>query len=166
MKQLTIDLETTGLSVYKDRIVQISMLQDINGYLRQKTMLFNPGIKISEGAMRVHNITNEMVKDKPPFSYYASMIKNIIEESDVILTYNGTNFDLPLLAFELLRCGYDLPKKVHIDVYSMISELERSKRLSDVYLRYTGSKMEGAHDAGNDTMATWEVYKKILEKLS
>lgn len=166
MKQLFLDIESTGLSVWKDRIIQISLLYIDSNIQKQKTILINPTIPISEGAQRVHNISDEQVCNVPTFDYYAKSIFDLINKCDVVLTYNGTNFDIPMLAFELLRCGYDLPKKIHIDVYSQISDLERSKRLSDVYLRYTGEKMEGAHDAGIDVLATWRVYEEILKKLS
>ena len=166
MKQLILDIESTGLSIWKDRIIQISLMYIDSSIQKHKTVLINPTIPISEGAFRVHKISDSIVSSQPTFTYYAESIFNLINKCDVIITYNGTNFDLPMIAFELLRCGYDLPKKTHIDVYSIISDLERSKKLSDVYLRYVGQKMEGAHDAGNDVINTWKIYEEILKKLS
>jgi DNA polymerase-3 subunit epsilon len=166
MRQIILDIESTGLSVYRDRIVQISLMYIDTSMQKQKTILINPTIPISEGAHRIHKISDSQVASKPTFDYYAKSIFDLINKCDVIITYNGTNFDLPILAFELLRCGYDLPQKVHIDIYSQISELERSKRLSDVYLRYVGEKMEGAHSADCDVIATWKIYEEILKKLS
>ena len=166
MKQIILDIESTGLSTYRDRIVQISLMYIDPFIQKQKTILINPTIPISEGAQRVHKISDIQVSSEPTFDYYAQSIFDLINKCDVIITYNGTNFDLPMLAFELLRCGYDLPHKTHIDVYSIISDLERSKRLSDVYLRYVGEKMLGAHSADCDVIATWKIYEEILKKLS
>lgn len=161
MKTLWIDLESTGLSVWKDRIVQIGMI-----YQNKTSCLFiNPECPIPEQATYIHKITNEMVKDAHHFSYYAPKLYNLFMECDAYGTYNGRKFDIPLLAFEMKRCGFDLPDKPITDVYEMIQDLEKSKKLKDVYLRFLGREMNNnAHRADYDIQCTYELYNQLLNK--
>jgi DNA polymerase-3 subunit epsilon len=164
MKLLFYDVESTGLSVFHDRIIQISITLIDGDISKSKTILINPTIPISEGAYRVHNITDDIVKNSPTFPEVADKIYNLFDQCDWIITYNGTTFDLPMLACEFLRCGYEMPTKTHFDVYHMVQEKEKSKKLKDVYFRYTGEIMKNAHDAQADVaglIRVWNYINKI-----
>lgn len=156
-----LDIETTGLEIWKVRIVQICLMFGDN----IKTIRINPGVKISEGAQRVHNISDEDVKDLPTFSHWAQRIYDILNKSDGYIGYNIKLYDLPILNQELLRCGYELPDKIVIDVLDQVKTFEPDRKLSSVYLRYFGEKLSGAHSADVDVMATKRIMEYIQEKL-
>ena len=161
MKLLFFDIESTGLIVHKDRIVQISLTLIDGEIIKSKTILINPTIPISEGAYRVHKITDDVVKDSPKFSEVADKIHNLFQQCDWVITYNGDIFDIPMLACEFLRCGLEMPAKTSFDVYKMVQEKEKSKKLKDVYFRYTGKQLLGAHDASIDVGGLIEVWNYI-----
>lgn len=162
------DLETTGTSVTRDRIVQIAAVKIDSNYNvipgTQKKILINPSIPIPAGATKVHGITDEMVKDEPVFSDYAkSMFKYFSEP--VIAGYNIRNYDVPLLSEEFARCGivWPSPDVKIIDQYKIFS-LNEKRDLSSALKFYTGETMEGAHDAENDNLATIKIFKGQLDK--
>jgi len=162
MKQLYIDLETTGLEVQKARICQIGLIYKN----KQKSVLINPSIHIPQEASNIHKIYDEMVLNSPTFTDISKPLYKLILDCDFVVGYNIRKYDWPILYIEFLRIGIELPHKPIIDVYEMISDIEKSRRLKDVYLRLTGNKLEGIHDALNDIIATKKVYEEILKKLS
>lgn len=159
---LYFDLETTGLEVWKEKIVQMAIMYNDGS----KCILVNPGISIPEQASYVHKITDEMVKDCPPFSYYAPHIYKLLLKCDAYSGYNIRKFDLPILALEMSRCGYQIPVKPVIDIFEIVNGYEPDKKLGSVYLRYFNEKLEGAHDALHDVKATKRIHEFILKKLS
>ena len=158
-KQLFFDLETTGLSTWRDRIVEIGILYQG----KQKKIRFNPTIRIPEGASRVHNIFDKDVVDCPKFDEFADIIFRLFCDADCWIGYNLNKYDLPLLQTELLRVNskYVLPNRPIIDVYELINSLFGSKKLKDIYLVLSGEKLEGAHDSIQDILATQKLYEII-----
>jgi len=162
MKLLFIDLETTALEVQNAKIMQIGLIYQN----KERSILINPLVQIPQEASNIHKITDDMVLNAPTFSELANPILNIIKDCDAIVGYNCRRYDIPILYIEFLRCGIEMPQKLIIDVYEQISEIERSRKLKDVYLRLVGEKLDGAHDALVDIRATKKVYEEILKKLS
>ena len=120
------DLETTGIDVSKDRIVEISILKVFpNGNRESKTWLVNPTIPIPAQATAVHGITNEKVAGEPTFKELAKQVHNFIKDAD-LAGYNSDRFDIPLLAEELLRAGvdFDLKNRVTVDVQTIFHKME------------------------------------------
>ncbi|RKW04989.1 MAG: 3'-5' exonuclease, partial [Capnocytophaga sp.] len=121
------DLETTGIDVSKDRIVEISILKVFpNGNRESKTWLVNPTIPIPAQATAVHGITNEKVAGEPTFKELAKQVHNFIKDAD-LAGYNSDRFDIPLLAEELLRAGvdFDLKNSVTVDVQTIFHKMEQ-----------------------------------------
>ena len=101
------DLETTGISITKDRIVEISILKvNPDGSEEKKTWLVNPEMEIPQGSIDVHGITNEKVATEPTFKELASKVNEMIAGCD-LAGFNSNRFDIPLLAEELMRAGID-----------------------------------------------------------
>lgn len=158
------DLETTGVDVVKDRIVEISYLKVYpNGKEEQKTQRINPEMHIPEQATAIHGITDDDVKDCPLFKDYAKNLAKILEGAD-LGGFNSNKFDIPLLAEEFLRVGvdFDFHKRRFIDVQVIFHKMER-RTLSAAYKFYCGKELEGAHGAAADTKATYEVLKAQLD---
>ena len=154
------DLETDSLLTYKAKIIQIGFIyQGIS-----KEILVNPQKPIAVQASNVNKIYDDDVKNAPIFSQIAPKLMKILEECDAYVTFNGDSYDLPILALELQRCGYSLPDKISLDVFKMVQMYEGSKKLSDVYLRYTGKTMKGAHQALCDVNGTMEVFNFLQGK--
>jgi DNA polymerase III subunit epsilon len=156
---LFFDLETTGLDIQKDRIVQIATIKLLmDGSTEEKKYLFNPQILISPEASAVHGITDEMVQGAPFFTQYAKSLADYMHGCD-IAGFNSDYFDFPLLIKEFNRCGIvDFPNWDFnlVDVLKY-EKLLKPNNLSEVYKRYTGKTLEGAHDALNDVRATLEI---------
>ena len=115
------DLETTGINITKDRIVEISILKIFpNGNKESKTWLVNPMIPIPPETTAVHGITNEKVKDAPTFKQISKKIFEMIKDSN-LAGFNSDRFDIPLLAEEMLRCEIDINFKKYpsIDVQNI-----------------------------------------------
>src|SRR5690606_18483258 len=105
------DLETTGIDVARDRIVEIAILKVFpNGNKESKTWLVNPTIPIPAHSTPVHGITNEKVANEPTFKELAPHVYNMIKDAD-LAGYNSDRFDIPLLAEELLRADVDFDMK-------------------------------------------------------
>lgn len=159
------DLETTGLDITKDRIIEISILKI---YPDQKeetyTRRINPTIPISEVAKKITGITDEDVKDKPTFGEVAKEVMKFIGNSD-IAGYNSNRFDLPLLAEEFARCDidFDIKNRNIIDV-QVIYHKKEQRTLSAAYKFYCNKDLENAHTAEADTRATYEVLLQQIEK--
>ena len=159
------DLETTGIDVAKDRIVEISILKIFpNGNKESKTWLVNPEMTIPPQVIAVHGITNEKVANEPTFSTLAPTVYNIIKDSD-LGGYNSDRFDIPLLAEELLRAGidFDMKNRVSVDVQTIFHKMEE-RTLSAALKFYCGKNLDNAHSAAADTMATYEILKSQLER--
>jgi DNA polymerase-3 subunit epsilon len=159
------DLETTGIEVAKDRIVEISILKVFpNGNKESKTWLVNPTIPIPAQATEVHHITNEKVANEPTFKELAPQIYAMIKDSD-LAGYNSDRFDIPLLAEELLRASidFDMKNRVAVDVQTIFHKKEE-RTLSAAYKFYCNSSLENAHSAAADTNATYEILKAQLDR--
>lgn len=159
------DLETTGVNIVKDRIVEISVLKIFpNGKEEQKTIRVNPEMHIPEEASKVHGIYDEDVKDCPTFKGIARELAHYIEGCD-LGGYNSNRFDIPLLAEEFLRVevDFDMSKRKFVDVQTIFHKMEQ-RTLSAAYQFYCGKSLEDAHTAAADTQATYEVLKAQLDR--
>ena len=159
------DLETTGVNIGTDRIVEISVLKVFpNGNKESKTWLVNPEIEIPQGAIDVHGITNEQVVTEPTFKELAPTVNKMIAGCD-LAGFNSNRFDIPLLAEELMRAGIDFDMKTRkaIDVQVIFHKKEQ-RTLGAGYQFYCGKELEGAHGAEADTNATYEILLAQLDK--
>lgn len=159
------DLETTGINIAKDRIVEISILKVYpNGNKESKTWLVNPEIEIPKEATAIHGITNEKVVTEPTFNELAQEIKKLIEGCD-LAGFNSNRFDIPLLAEEMLRAelDFDMKDRVAVDVQVIFHKKEQ-RTLSAAYQYYCDKNLENAHSAEADTIATYEILKAQLDK--
>lgn len=159
------DLESTGLSVIRDRIVQIGILKFEPGNPEPKelNMLINPGIPISEEAMSVHGILPKDLANKPTFQQVAQKIWDFIGDAD-LGGYNSNRFDVPLLMEEFARVGmeFSIDKRRLIDVQRIFYKME-PRTLSAALKFYCNKKMESAHDALADVRATVDVFMGQLK---
>jgi DNA polymerase-3 subunit epsilon len=161
------DLETTGINIASDRIIELSYLKvDLNGGETSKTYLINPGIPIPPKVTAIHGIKDEDVKDSPTFNEIAKNLAREFEGCD-LAGYNSTKFDIPLLAEEFLRAGVDidLKKRKFVDVQIIFMKME-PRTLSAAYKFYCDKELEGAHGARADTLATYEVLQSQLDRYS
>ena len=159
------DLETTGVNISKDRIIEISLLKVApNGKEENKTRRINPGIPIPPEATAIHGISDEDVKDCPTFKEIAKSLAAQIEGCD-LAGFNSNRFDIPLLAEEFLRADVDidLSKRKFVDVQTIFHKMEQ-RTLSAAYKFYCGKSLEDAHSAAADTFATYEVLKAQLDR--
>ena len=159
------DLETTGVDVAKDRIVELCYIKVFpNGNEESKSMRINPGIPIPKKASDVHGITDEDVKDCPYFKDIAADLYKTFDGCD-LAGFNSNKFDIPLLCEEFLRLGmdFDVAKRRCIDVQNIYHKLER-RTLVAAYQYYCGKDLENAHSALADTRATLEVLEAQLDK--
>jgi len=153
------DLETTGVNISTDRIVEISLVKQMpNGDKESKTWLVNPEMHIPEGASDVHHIYDKDVCDCRTFKELAPEILAFIDDCD-LAGYNSNHFDVPMLQEELLRVGMDVDlKKEHhfVDAF-VIFQKHTPRTLTAAYRHYCNKELEGAHGANADTEATREV---------
>ena len=159
------DLETTGVSIAKDRIVEISILKIFpNGNKESKTWLVNPEMEIPKESSDIHGITNEKVVTEPTFNELAQQVSEMIAGCD-LAGFNSNRFDIPLLAEEMLRAdvNFDMKDRVAIDV-QVIFHKKEERTLSAGYKFYCGESLENAHSAEADTLATYEILKAQLDK--
>lgn len=159
------DLETTGVQVATDRIVEISILKVYpNGNKESLTLRVNPGIPIPPESTAIHGISDQMVADEPTFKELATRIYTMIKDSD-LAGFNSNRFDIPLLAEELLRAeiDFDLKKALAVDVQTIFHKMEK-RTLEAAYMFYCDKTLEDAHSAEADTMATYEVLKAQLSR--
>ena len=161
------DLETTGINIASDRIVEISYLKvDLNGNESTKTLRLNPEMPIPEKVVAIHGISNEDVKDAPTFNEVAKSIARDFEGCD-LGGYNSVRFDIPLLAEEFLRAGVDidLKRRKFVDVQVIFMKME-PRTLSAAYKFFANKELENAHSAEADTRATYEVLQAQLDRYS
>jgi DNA polymerase-3 subunit epsilon len=159
------DLETTGINIANDKIVEISILKVFpNGNKESKTWLVNPEMEIPQGSIDVHGITNEKVATEPTFKELASKVNEMIAGCD-LAGFNSNRFDIPLLAEELMRAGidFDMKNRKAIDVQVIFHKKEQ-RTLSAGYQFYCEKELEGAHGAEADTNATYEILLAQLTK--
>ena len=159
------DLETTGLNVGVDRIVEISLLKlHPNQKEEIKTFRVNPEMPISEESSAIHGISDEDVADKPTFKQLASEIGRFMEGCD-LSGFNLLKFDIPMLVEEFLRVDYDfdLKNKKIVDVQRIFHQMEK-RTLEAAYKFYCDKELTNAHSAEADTVATYEVYKAQIER--
>lgn len=159
------DLETTGINIAKDRIVEISILKVFpNGNKESKTWLVNPEMEIPKEASDIHGITNEKVVTEPTFNELALKVSEMIEGCD-LAGFNSNRFDIPLLAEEMLRADVDfnMNDRVAIDV-QVIFHKKEERTLSAGYKFYCGKNLDNAHSAEADTLATYEILLAQLDK--
>jgi DNA polymerase-3 subunit epsilon len=158
------DLETTGLNLTTDRIVEISVIKvHPDGNEEHKTRRINPGIPIPAEVSAIHGITNEDVKDCPGFKEIAKSLAAFIEGCDMA-GYNLIKFDIPLLAEEFLRAGVSVNfRKVRIiDVQNIFHKMEQ-RTLVAAYKFYCNRTLDNAHSADADTKATYEILQSQLD---
>ena len=161
------DLETTGLDIVKDRIIQISYIKVMpDGREERGNYLVNPEKPIPDVVVQLTGISNEDVQGQPTFKEIAQTINKIFADSD-IAGYNSNHFDVPLLAEEFLRANidFDFSKRNMIDVQTIYHKMER-RNLAAAYKFYCGRKMEEdftAHRADEDTEATYRVLQGELD---
>jgi len=159
------DLETTGINIAKDRVVEISILKVFpNGNKESKTWLVNPEMEIPKESSEIHGITNEKIANEPTFKELSVQINEMIGDAD-LAGFNSNRFDIPLLAEELLRAGIDfnMNNRKAVDVQTIFHKKEQ-RTLSAGYQFYCGKELVGAHGAEADTNATYEVLLAQLDK--
>ncbi|MEN9700129.1 MAG: hypothetical protein RLZZ301_1327 [Bacteroidota bacterium] len=159
------DLETTGLQITKDRIVQIAIIKlHPDGQTQEYMRLVNPEMPIPVEITAIHGISDADVKAANTFAQLAPEIIAFIGDSD-LAGYNSNKFDIPVLSEELLRVGqaFDLANRHFIDVQNIFHKMEQ-RTLSAAYQFYCGKQIEHAHNALYDTKATLEVLLAQLER--
>ena len=159
------DLETTGINIAADRIVEIAYLKvDLNGNETAKSQRINPEMPIPENVTAIHGISNEDVKDAPTFNEVARSLAKEIEGCD-LAGYNSIRFDIPLLAEEFLRAGVDidLSRRKFVDVQVIFMKME-PRTLTAAYKFFAGKELTDAHSAEADTLATYEVLQAQLDR--
>jgi DNA polymerase-3 subunit epsilon len=159
------DLETTGVNVTNDRIVEICVHKvHPDGKEATHTWRVNPTIPIPAGASAVHGIYDADVANKPTFADLAAEVNGLIQDSD-LAGYNSNKFDIPLLAEEFLRAGieFDMSKRRAVDVQNIFHRMEQ-RTLKAAYKFYCGKSLEDAHSAEADVLATYEVLKSQLDR--
>jgi len=161
------DLETTGINLATDRIVEIAIVKIMpDGTKTVKRKLINPEMPIPAGASAVHGITDEMVKDAPTFRQVANEIKQFLDNAD-LGGFNSNRFDVPILVEEFLRVGLDftIDGRKLVDVQRIFHMMEQ-RNLSAAYKFYCNKPLEDAHSAEADATATWEVFDAQIERYS
>ena len=164
---IAFDLETTGLDLVKDRIIQISYIKVYPDGTEQRENLFvNPEQPIPNEVVQLTGITNEQVKDQPTFKQLSSKLAQQFTGCD-FAGFNSNHFDVPMLAEEFLRAGvdFDFSKCRLIDAQTIFHKMER-RNLAAAYKFYCGRKMEDdftAHKADEDTEATYRVLMAELD---
>lgn len=159
------DLETTGINITSDRIVEIAVLKVFpDGKEDRKTWLINPGMPIPAEVTAIHGISDADVADKPTFKELANEINFMVKDSD-LAGFNSNRFDIPLLAEEMLRAGidFDMKGRVAVDVQTIFHKMEQ-RTLAAAYKFYCDKNLEDAHSAAADAEATYEVLKAQLAK--
>lgn len=159
-----LDLETTGMNIVTDRIVEIALVKiHPDGREEEKLYRINPEMPIPENVSKIHGIYDEDIKDKPTFKEVAKTIAQFMEGCD-FAGFNSNRFDIPLLAEEFLRAGVDLDlkRRKFIDVQAIFHKMEK-RTLAAAYKFYCQKTLEDAHSAMADTKATYEVLKAQLD---
>lgn len=159
------DLETTGVNVASDRIVEISILKAMpDGTEEIKTLRINPGIPIPLESSLIHGIYDEDIRHAPTFKQVGEDLARFLDNSD-LAGYNSNRFDIPVLMEEFLRAGidFDIENRHFVDVQNVFHQMEQ-RTLKAAYKFYCGKDIENAHSAEADIKATYEVLKAQIER--
>jgi DNA polymerase-3 subunit epsilon len=159
------DLETTGVNLATDRIIEVAIIKILPDGTRQvKRKLINPGIPIPAETTAIHGITDEMVKDAPSFKQCGNELKQFIENCDMG-GYNSNRFDIPILMEEFLRAGMevDLSTRKMVDVQHIFYKME-PRTLTAAYKYYCDKELVDAHSAEADVNATIDVFMSQIER--
>ncbi|HEY8661821.1 MAG TPA: 3'-5' exonuclease [Hanamia sp.] len=160
-----IDLETTGVNLAIDRVIEIAIVKIFPDKTKQvKHKIVNPQIPIPKSASDIHGITDEHVKDAPTFKEVANELKQFIDNAD-LSGYNSNRFDIPLLMEEFLRAGInlDMSNRRMLDVQQIYHMMEK-RTLGAAYKFYCEKELVDAHSAEADATATWEILEAQLDK--
>lgn len=159
------DLETTGVNLSIDRIVEISVVKLFpNGEKEIKTRRVNPEMHIPEGASLVHGIYDKDVANEPTFKSLAKNLLIYLNDCD-LCGYNILRFDVPMLINEFQRVGLTFPMegRKQLDAFRIFCQME-PRSLTAAYKFYCGKEIQDAHSAEADTLATYEVFMGQLDK--
>ena len=159
------DLETTGISITNDRIVEMAVIKLYpSEKIEKKVWLINPQIPIPKEVSAIHGITDQMVSEAPSFKQLSKSIYNFIKGCD-LAGYNSDRFDIPLLMEELLRSeiNFDTKNLKTVDVQTIFHKMEQ-RNLSAALEFYCDKKIEKAHSAAVDTQATYDVLMAQLDR--
>jgi len=159
-----LDLETTGINIVTDRIVELALLKiNLDGSEECREMRINPQMPIPEKVSKIHGIYDEDIKDAPTFREVARSLAKFIEGCD-LAGFNSNRFDIPLLAEEFLRVDVDidLKKRKFIDVQAIFHKMEK-RTLAAAFKFYCHQELDGAHGAMVDARATYDVLKAQLD---
>lgn len=159
------DLETTGINVVKDRIVEICIIKIMpDGSSITKHDVINPTIPIPKEVTEIHGISDKDVADKPTFAQVAQDYSSFLEKCDMA-GFNSNKFDVPLLAEEFARAGIDFEIKGRqfIDIQNIFHKME-PRNLSAAYKFYCNKDLENAHTAEADTRATYEIMLAQIQR--
>ena len=160
-----IDLETTGVNLSCDRIIEIAIVKVMPDGSRQiKNKILNPQISIPKGSSDIHGFTDEMVQGSPTFKEVANELKQFIDNAD-LSGYNSNRFDIPLLMEEFLRAGIeiDMTNRRMVDVQHVFHMMER-RTLSAAYQFYCNKTLTDAHSAEVDATATFEILEAQTQR--
>ena len=160
-----IDLETTGINVAADRIVELSVLKvSPNGKEEWMTTRVNPEIPIPQKTTEIHGISNEDVATAPVFREVGRNLAAFLEGCD-LAGYNAIKFDIPVLAEEFLRANieFNFHKRRYVDVQVIFHKKEQ-RTLSAAYQFYCSKELKDAHSSKADTAATYEILKSQLDR--
>ena len=160
-----IDLETTGVNLSTDRIVEIAIVKVLPDATKSvKKKIINPQMPIPKSSSDIHGITDEKVKDAPTFKQVANELKQFIDDAD-LSGYNSNRFDVPLLMEEFLRAGIeiDMHNRRMVDVQHIFHMMEK-RTLGAAYKFYCEKELHDAHSAEADATATWEILEAQLNR--
>src|SRR5690606_12562960 len=159
------DLETTGVNISGDRIVEISILKALpDGSEAVKTLRINPEMPIPMESSLIHGIYDNDVEGAPTFKEVAQEVAEFIGDAD-LAGYNSNKFDIPMLMEEFLRAGVDfsLTGRFFVDVQNIFHQMEQ-RTLKAAYRFYCDKDLENAHSAEDDVRATYDVLRSQLDR--
>ena len=159
------DIESTGINVSSDRIVEISILKAMpDGTEQVKTLRINPEMPIPLEASLVHGIYDEDIAHEPTFKQVGEDLARFLDDCD-LAGYNSNKFDIPMLVEEFLRAGVDfeIDTRHFVDVQNIFHQMEQ-RTLKAAYQFYCGKNLENAHSAEADIRATYEVLLAQVER--
>ncbi len=161
------DLETTGINVTTDRIVEIAIIKVFpDGTEENYVKRVNPQMPIPKESSEIHGIYDEDIKDAPIFDAIAQEVADFIGDAD-LAGYNSNKFDIPVLAEEMMRAkmDFDVAQRNFVDIQNIFHKMEQ-RTLAAAYQFYCDKSMENAHNALYDTQVTWEVLKAQLTRFA
>ena len=159
------DLETTGLNITSDRIVEIAIIRvEIDGSESEYLRRVNPEMPIPAEVSAIHGIFEADLVDAPTFAEIAEEVVAFIGDSD-LAGYNSNKFDIPVLAEELMRAGsdFDVASRRFVDVQNIFHKMEQ-RTLAAAYQFYCEKPMENAHNALYDARVTLDVFRSQLDR--